>query len=124
MEKGGAVILRKRDNDLRLGVLGSDLFAYINDEGKHILPSGMLNYPHSYALPFYITNKGEIMFGFISNFMINNSSDDSLRPMNINVYNWWRVDIYVESLVFPFSIGGTSDTTKTHAGKDRIKTIK
>ncbi|XP_059309976.1 F-box/kelch-repeat protein At3g23880-like [Lycium ferocissimum] len=124
------------DNDLRLGVLGNDLSVYINNEGKHVSLWVMkkcwtkmftikyANYPSSYALPFFMSNKGEIVVGFKSTLMIYNPNDDSLRPAIIKCDGWWYAEIYVESLVSPFSIGGTANAKKTHADKAQIKTIK
>ncbi|KAF3652829.1 hypothetical protein FXO38_15906 [Capsicum annuum] len=80
------------------------------------------DYP--WAHPFFMSNKSEIVVGFESTFMVYNSSDDLLRTTISNGTNWWQAQIYVESLVSPYSIGGTSDATKAQADKAQIKTIK
>ncbi|KAK4356866.1 hypothetical protein RND71_022476 [Anisodus tanguticus] len=124
------------DYNLQLGLLGSELSVYINNKEKHVYVWVMkkswtklftvkyADNPDSFAVPFFMSNKGEIVVGFASTFMIYNPKDNSLRPAIMNSDDWWYTEIYVESLVSPFSTGGTSDATKTQAEKVQVKTIK
>ncbi|KAJ8547106.1 hypothetical protein K7X08_010692 [Anisodus acutangulus] len=123
------------DYNLQLGLLSSELSVYINKE-KHayvwvmkkswtkLFTVKYADNPDSFAVPFFMSNKGEIVVGFASTFMIYNPKDNSLRPAIMNSDDWWYTEIYVESLVSPFSTGGTSDATKTQAEKVQVKTIK
>ncbi|PHU21354.1 hypothetical protein BC332_06461 [Capsicum chinense] len=62
----------------------------------------------------HMANEGEFLVAFLgSNFMICNSKGDSLRYLEvINSESFSNPEIYVESLVWPFSTGRTEDATK------------
>ncbi|PHT68153.1 hypothetical protein T459_27640 [Capsicum annuum] len=62
----------------------------------------------------HMANEGEFLVAFLgSNFMICNSKGDSLRYLEvINSERFSNPEIYVESLVWPFSTGRTEDATK------------
>ncbi|XP_059282526.1 F-box/kelch-repeat protein At3g23880-like [Lycium ferocissimum] len=125
------------DIDLLLEVLGSDLSVFCNNHGKHISIWIMkeygvkeswtkmftINYPdryvgdrHVFFLPYFMSNKGEIlvMFLFHTTSMIYNPKDDSLRYSKVIEFNGGpKAEVYVESLVCPFSREGAADATKT-----------
>ncbi|XP_016490847.1 F-box/kelch-repeat protein At3g23880-like [Nicotiana tabacum] len=107
------------DIDLQLGLFGSDLSIYINNEGKHVSVWVMkeygvreswtkmftikyADYSYSYAQPFFMSNKGEVVVAFDETFMIYNPNDDSLTPTGIHSDGWQYTEIYVKSLVSPF----------------------
>ncbi|XP_060181964.1 F-box protein CPR1-like [Lycium barbarum] len=124
------------DIDLLLEVLGSDLSVFCNNHGKHISIWIMkeygakeswtkmftINYPdryvgdrHVFSLPSFMSNKGEIlvMFLFHATSMIYNPKDDSLRYSKVIEFNGGpKAEVYVESLVCPFSREGAADATK------------
>ncbi|KAG5586737.1 hypothetical protein H5410_047171 [Solanum commersonii] len=107
------------DYDLQLGMYGSDLSGYINNNrGKCVSLWVMkkswtkilfsIKYDDSsfsFVLPFFMSNKGEIVVCFAStnNFMIYNPNDESLCPAVIDSNKFSYAKIYIESLVSPFS---------------------
>ncbi|KAK4706726.1 hypothetical protein R3W88_033690 [Solanum pinnatisectum] len=106
----------EEDYDLQLGIYGSDLSDYINNRRKFVslwvikkswTKIFSIKYddsPFSYVLPFFMSNKGEIMVCFAStNFMIDNPNDESLRPAVIDSNEFSYAEIYIEGLVSSFS---------------------
>ncbi|KAM3321527.1 hypothetical protein P3S67_002678 [Capsicum chacoense] len=77
-----------------------------------------IRYPNGQCnTPFFISNKGEMLFLVRLEFMIYNSKDDSLRYTNVtNRESNHAMKIYTESLVCPFSTEGTDNAAK-EAGK-------
>ncbi|XP_047259292.1 F-box protein CPR1 [Capsicum annuum] len=71
-----------------------------------------------YNKPFFIANKGEMLFLIYSVFMIDNSKDDSYRCTNVtNRESNHDLRIYIESLVCPFSTEGTNNAAKESGEK-------
>lgn len=62
-----------------------------------------------------MSNKGEILVRVSQSFKIYNPKDDLFSPKIVRFDECSEAEIYVESLVSPFSKGGTSDATKTQA---------
>ncbi|WMV46937.1 hypothetical protein MTR67_040322 [Solanum verrucosum] len=120
---------REGKYDLQLGLYGSDLCGYVNNWRKCVSLwvmkkswTKILTIKYDYSLflpvlPFFMSNKGEIVVGFSStNIMIYNPKDDSLRLASIDFNNseteiCCYAEIYVESRVSPFSTGRTTGAT-------------
>ncbi|XP_049387370.1 F-box/kelch-repeat protein At3g23880-like [Solanum stenotomum] len=135
----------------RLQMLGSNLSIFCYNKEKYVSIWVMKEYgvkeswtkmfvincvdnPYVCNLPYFMSNKGEILVAFARRFKIYNSKDVSFSPKvinfdhileNVEIYVE-NVEIYVESLVSPFPSeeGRTSDATKIQAKKAQIKTIK
>ncbi|PHT57807.1 hypothetical protein CQW23_00170 [Capsicum baccatum] len=78
-----------------------------------------IRYPNGQCnTPFFISNKGEMLFLFRLEFMIYNSKDDYLRYTNVtNRESNHAMKIYTESLVCPFSTEGTDNAAKESGEK-------
>ncbi|PHU27945.1 hypothetical protein BC332_00038 [Capsicum chinense] len=78
-----------------------------------------IRYPNGQCnTPFFISNKGEMLFLVRLEFMIDNSKDDSLRYTNVtNRESNHAMKIYTESLVCPFSTEGTDNAAKESGEK-------
>ncbi|KAM3396558.1 F-box/kelch-repeat protein [Capsicum galapagoense] len=78
-----------------------------------------IRYPNGQCnTPFFISNKGEMLFLVGLEFMIDNSKDDSLRYTNVtNRESNHAMKIYTESLVCPFSTEGTDNAAKESGEK-------
>ncbi|XP_004247554.1 F-box/kelch-repeat protein At3g23880-like [Solanum lycopersicum] len=70
-------------------------------------------YGYLEPIHLYMASGSEILVVLGSKFMIYNLKGDQLRSSKvINSYNWDEEEIYIESLVCPFSTVGTEDATK------------
>ncbi|KAM3396552.1 hypothetical protein P3S68_000064 [Capsicum galapagoense] len=79
-----------------------------------------IRYPNDkkYFSPLFVSNKGEMLFLIQSEFMIYNSKDDSLRYTNVtNRESNHELQIYIETLVCPFSTEGTDNAAKESGEK-------
>ncbi|KAF3624301.1 hypothetical protein FXO37_31455 [Capsicum annuum] len=78
-----------------------------------------IRYPNGQCnTPFFISNKGEMLFLVRLEFMIDNSKDESLRYTNVtNRESNHAMKIYTESLVCPFSTEGTDNAAKESGEK-------
>ncbi|KAM3321523.1 F-box protein CPR1 [Capsicum chacoense] len=79
-----------------------------------------IRYPNDkkYFSPLFVSNKGEMLFLIQSEFMIYNSKDDSLRYTNVtNRESNHELQIYIETLVCPFSTEGTDNAAKESGQK-------
>ncbi|MCD7451388.1 hypothetical protein HAX54_011696 [Datura stramonium] len=132
------------DIELWAGVLGSDLSVFCECDGIHVDGWVMkeygvkeswtkiftVKYPDmaysdlKYPM-FFMSNKGEVVIVFGSTSVIYNLKNGSLRLSKvIDVVGCHEVEIYVESLVCPFSTKGIEDAAKTKGEKAQIKTIE
>ncbi|XP_016499585.1 F-box/kelch-repeat protein At3g23880-like [Nicotiana tabacum] len=116
-------------NELCVGMLGSDLSVFCDYEESYLgawvmkeygvkeswVKMFTIEYPKGQSLypPFFMSSKGEILVVFGSTFMIYNSKDHSVRYTNVtNSGDCSLTEIYIESLVCPFSTEGTENATK------------
>lgn len=114
------------EGDIFVKKVGSALCAFSLYEGPHLCAWVMkeyrvkeswmkmftIRYPDVplFCSPFFTSNKSQILVTFGSTFMIYNSKDDSFRyPDIINFGGYHEAEIYIESLVCPFSIEGTEN---------------
>ncbi|XP_059316844.1 F-box/kelch-repeat protein At3g23880-like [Lycium ferocissimum] len=67
---------------------------------------------HKFIPPFFLSNKGELMFVFDSIFIIYNPKNDSTRYSKVTGYNNFDPYVYIESLVWPFFAKGTKEAKK------------
>ncbi|WMV47479.1 hypothetical protein MTR67_040864 [Solanum verrucosum] len=125
---GGGVVLS-------LGVLGSNLSVLCDCDDPYMLdvwlmkeygvkeswtkmfaikmPDDQLVYGYLGQIRLHLASGSEILVVFGSTFMIYNLKGDPLRSSKvINSNNWDEAEIYIESLVCPFSTVGTEDATK------------
>lgn len=71
-----------------------------------------------------MSNEGEILVVFGSTFMIYNPKDESFKSLDvINSDYWQEAEIYVKSLVCPFSTEGTEHATKIKVEKPRSRQL-
>ncbi|XP_006358426.1 F-box/kelch-repeat protein At3g23880-like [Solanum tuberosum] len=120
---------------LSLGVLGSNLSVLCDCDDPYMLdvwlmkeygvkeswtkmftikmPDDQLVYGYLGQIRLHLASGSEILVVFGSTFMIYNLKGDPLRSSKvINSNNWDEAEIYIESLVCPFSEVGTEDATK------------
>ncbi|XP_060180929.1 F-box/kelch-repeat protein At3g23880-like isoform X1 [Lycium barbarum] len=130
------------DISVLLGVLGSDLSIFCDCGGTHVdvwvmkeygvkeswtkmctikYPGDQVGYGNLFSLHYFMLSKGEILVAFNSTSMIYNPKDDSSRILEvINFDNNPKAEIYIESLVCPFSREGNEGATKSKRMKKLI----
>ncbi|KAM3396595.1 hypothetical protein P3S68_000107 [Capsicum galapagoense] len=121
--------------------LGNDLCVFTDYKGTHLgvwvmnqygvkeswIKKFTITYPGNqklYPPHFVMPNKGEILAEFRSTFMIYNSKNDSFRcPDIINFDGCLGAEIYIESLVCPFSSEETKNSTNGRLTRLRSKQL-
>ncbi|KAM3396596.1 F-box protein CPR1-like [Capsicum galapagoense] len=129
------------ETELHVGKLGSDLCVFTDYKGSHLcvwvmseygikeswIKKFTIRYPDNrklYPPPFVMQNKSEILRAFRSTFMIYNSRNDSFKfPDIINFDGCLGAEIYIESLVCPFSSERTEETTNERPTRLRSKQL-
>ncbi|XP_047269922.1 F-box protein CPR1-like [Capsicum annuum] len=129
------------ETELHVGKLGSDLCVFTDYKGSHLcvwvmseygvkeswIKKFTIRYPDNRKLhppPFVMQNKSEMLRAFRSTFMIYNSRNDSFKfPDIINFDGCLGAEIYIESLVCPFSSERTEETTNERPTRLRSKQL-
>ncbi|KAG5588570.1 hypothetical protein H5410_049004 [Solanum commersonii] len=114
----------ERDIVSRLEVMGNNLSEYgVKESWTEMFTINHYDTPYVHDKPYFMSNKGEVLVGFIQSIKIYNPKDGSFSPKIINFVSFRETaEIYIESLFSPFpSEDQTIRTTQSFSPMEKME---